>query len=138
MSERLEALSSKLPPGVLSIIRDYDSHPVSDLIREIEFERYPGNVYSASALCLKRCEVWPPLAREMKRRLKHNCTLMSRTQGVWMPILCYDAKTWTMSFPRWQFETLEDLDYLPLWVKEEYLLECVQMVRRARFFYLGK
>ena len=49
MSETLEAL--KLPPEVLSIIREYDSHPVSDLIREIEFERYPGEVYSASARC---------------------------------------------------------------------------------------
>ena len=123
MSERLEALSSKLPPGVLSIIRDYDSHPVSDLIREIEFERYPGHVYAASSLCLHNCRLWPPLARELKRRLKHNSTLMSQTQGVWLPILCYDAKNWRMSFPRWQFETLEDLDYLPLWVREEYRLK---------------
>ena len=123
MSERLEALSSKLPPGVLSIIREYDSHPVSDLIREIEFERYPGHVYAASSMCLKNCRVWPPLARELKRRLKHNCTLMSQTGGVWLPILCYDAKTWRMSFPRWQFETLEDLDYLHLWVREEYRLQ---------------
>ncbi len=122
MSERLEALSSKLPPGVLSIIRDYDSHHMSDLIREIEFERFPGHVHAASSLCLKNCRVWPPLARELKRRLKHNCTLMSQTGGVWLPILCYDAKTWRMSFPRWQFETLEDLDYLPLWVREEYRL----------------
>ena len=123
MSERLEALQSKLPPGVLSIIRSYDSHPVSDLIREIEFERYPGHAYAASSLCLKNCRVWPPLAREMTRRLKHNCTLMSQTGGVWLPILCYDARIWRMSFPRWQFETLEDLDYLPLWVQEEYRLE---------------
>jgi hypothetical protein len=107
---------------VLSIIRDYDSHPVSDLIREIEFERYPGHVYAASSLCLKNCRVRPPLAREMKRRLKHNSTLMSQTGGVWLLILCYDAKTWRMSFPRWQFETLEDLDYLPLWAREEHRL----------------
>jgi hypothetical protein len=122
MSERLDALRSKLPNGVLSIIRSYDSHPLSDLIRQIEFERYPGHVYAASSLCLKNCDVWPPLARALRRCLRHNATLMSRTQGVWMPILCYDATTWTMSFPRWQFETLEDLEYLPLWVKEEYQL----------------
>ena len=121
MSERLEAL--KLPPEVLSIIRSYDSHPVSDLIREIEFERYPGHVYAASSLCLKNCRIWPPLAKELKRRLKHNCTLMSQTGGVWLPILCYDARTWRMSFPRWRFETLLDLDYLPLWVKEEFRLQ---------------
>ena len=123
MSQRLEALKSKLPPGVLSIIRSYDSHPLSDLIREIEFESFPGHVYSSSSLRLTSCEIWAPLAREMRRRLRHNCTLMSRTQGVWMPILCYDEKTWILSFPRWQFETLEDLDYLPLWVKEEYKLK---------------
>ena len=121
MSERLEAL--KLPPEVLSIIRDYDSHPVSDLIREIEFQRFPGHVYAASSLSLKNCMIWRPLAREMKRRLRHNSTLMSQTHGVWLPILSYDARTWRMSFPRWQFETLEDLDYLPLWVKEEYRLQ---------------
>ena len=113
MSERLNALRGKLPPGVLSIIRSYDSHPAADLISAIEFE----------SMCLRNCEVWPPLAREMKRRLRHNAMLMSRTQGVWLPVLCYDAKTWTMSFPRWQFENLEDLVYLPRWVHEEYLLE---------------
>jgi len=123
MTQRLEALRSKLPQGVLRIIRDFDSHPLADLISHLEFERHPGNVYSAASLCIKNCEVWAPLARELKRRLKHNCTLMSRTQGVWMPILCYDAKIWTLSFPRWQFENLEDLGYLPRWVHEEYLLE---------------
>jgi hypothetical protein len=123
MSQRIDALTSKLPPEVLSIVRSFDSHPTADLIRAIEFERYPGHVYAASSLCLKNCDVWPSLARELRRRLRHNATLMSRTQGVWMPILCYNARTWTMSFPRWQFETLEDLDYLPLWVKEEYRLK---------------
>ena len=123
MSDRLEALQSKLPPEVLSVIRSYDSHPLSDMIRDIEFERHPGHVYAASSLVLKNCEVWPPLAREMRRRLKHNSTLMSQTRGVWMPVLCYDARTWRMSFPRWQFETLDDIAYLPLWVQEEYKLQ---------------
>jgi len=122
MSARLEALESKLPPEVLSIIRAYDSHPSSDLIREIEFTRYPGHVYTASSMRLRNCKVWAPLAREMKRRLKHNRTLMSQTRGVWMPVLCYELKTWIMSFERWRFETLEDIDYLPDWVKEEYRL----------------
>jgi hypothetical protein len=123
MSQRIDALKSKLPPELLSLIQSFDSHPTADLIRAIEFERYPGHVYAASSLGLKNCDVWPPLARELRRRLRHNATLMSRTQGVWMPILCYDARTWMLSFPRWQFETLEDLDYLPLWVKEEYRLK---------------
>ena len=120
MSERLDALRSKLPEGVLSIIRMYDAHPTADLIREIEFERVPGQVYSASGMILKNCRVWPPLAREMSRRHLHNRTLYSRQNGIWMPVLVLDARVWTMSFPRWKFETLEDLDYLPLWVKEEY------------------
>ena len=122
MSDRLEALKSKLPPDVLSLIRAYDSHPASDLIREIEFTRYPGHVYAASSMRLSNCKVWAPLARKMTRRLKHNRTLVSQTRGVWMPVLCYELKTWIMSFERWRFETLEDLDYLPDWVKEEYRL----------------
>ena len=119
MGERLEALKSKVPPEVLSLIRSYDSRPASDLIREIEFTRYPGHVYAASGLRLRNCKVWAPLAREMKRRLKRNYTLVSQTRGVCMPIRCYDVRTWIMSFERWRFETLEHLDYLPCWVKEE-------------------
>ena len=119
MSDRLEALRGKLPEGVLSLIRSYDSHLLSDLIRDIEFQFFPGHLYAASSLQLKSCDVWPPLAREMKRRIDHNFML----NRVWLPTLCYDAKVWTMSFPRWQFETLEDLEYLPLWVKEEYRLK---------------
>ena len=122
MSDRLEALESKLPSDVLSVIRAYDSHPASDLIREIEFTRYPGHVYAASSTRLRNCKVWAPLAREFGRRLKHNRTLMSQTHGVWMPVLCYNLKTWIMTFERCIFETLEDLDYLPNWVKEEYRL----------------
>ena len=119
---RLGVLRSKLPHDVISMIRDYDSHPTSDLIREIKFEIFPGHVYAASSMQLKNCNLWPPLAREMRRRLRHNCSLVSQTQGVWMPVLTYNAKVWTLSFPRWQFETLEDLDYLQPWVKEEFRL----------------
>ena len=99
MSERLEALKSKLPPDVFSLIRAYDSHPASDLIREIEFTTYPGHAYAASSTRLRNCKVWPPSARYMSRLYR---------------------KTWFMSFERWLFETLEDLDYLPDWVKDEY------------------
>ncbi len=122
MSQRLDALKSKLPEGVLSIIRSYDSHPTADLIREIEFERFPGHAYAAASLSLKNCRIWAPLAREMSRRHMHNGTLYSRRSGVWLPVLVLDARVWTMSFPRWKFETLEDLDYLPAWVKYDYRL----------------
>ena len=121
MGERLEALRSKLPSEVLSLIRSYDSHPLSDLIREIEFEPLPGHVYAASGLVLKNCLVWRPLANELRRRLRHNRSLVSHG-GTWLPIF-FDTQTWILSFPRWQFETLEDLDYLPLWVREEYRLQ---------------
>ena len=119
MSQRISALRSKLPADVLSIIRTYDSHPVSDIIREIEFERLPGHVYAASGLRLKNASVWMPLAHELRRRLRHNRSLKSHG-GCWLPIL-FETKTWIMSFERWKFETLEELEYLPAWVKEEYL-----------------
>jgi hypothetical protein len=120
MSQRLDALKSKLPHGVLSIIREYDSHPVADIVRQVKFEHLPGHTYAASGLRLKNCNVWEPIARELKRRIKHNRSLWSLTQGVWMPVYCYDVQTWILSFPRWKFETLEDLEYLPQWVKSEY------------------
>ena len=123
MSQRLDALRSKLPEGVLSIVRSYDSHPTADLIREIEFERFPGHAFAAASMSLKNCRLWPPLAREMSRRHMCNGTLYSRKNGVWLPVMVLDAKVWTMSFPRWQFETLDDLDYLPAWVREEYKLK---------------
>ena len=123
MSQRLDALRSKLPGEVIFIIQRFDSHPVADMIRAIQFESHPGHVYAAASLRLTKCDLWAPLAREMNRRVRHNSTLMSQTKGVWQPVLCYDAKIWLLSFPRWQFETLEDLEYLPLWVKEEYSLK---------------
>ena len=121
MGERLEALRSKLTPEVLSLIRSYDSHPLSDLIREIKFEPLPGHVYAALGLVLKNCLVWRPLANELRRRLRHNRSLASHG-GTWLPIF-FDTQTWILSFPRWQFETLEDIGYLPLWVQEEYKLK---------------
>ena len=123
MDERHGVLRGKLPDGIISIIRDYDSHPIADLIRDIKFEMFPGHVYAASSMQLRRCSLWPPLAREMRRREKHNRMIVSQNNGIWMPLLTYNAKIWTLSFPRWQFETLEDMDYLPEWVKEEYRLK---------------
>ena len=119
MSNRLDVLRNKLPAGVLSIIRSYDSHLLADMIREIEFEELPKHVY-ASAKRLKNCNVWLPLARELGRRMRHNRSIASHG-GVWMPVHFLSSKTWILSFASWQFETLEEFDYLPLWVKEEYL-----------------
>jgi hypothetical protein len=119
MSDRLEALESKLPLELLTLIRAYDSHPASDLIREIEFTRYSGHIDNLLGLRLKNGQVWTPIAQEMNRRLTHNSR---RSPRFWMPILWHDAMTWYMSFERWRFETLEDLDYLPDWIKDEYRL----------------
>ena len=44
MARRLEVLRNKLPEGVLSLIRSYDSHVLADMIREIEFQEFPGHV----------------------------------------------------------------------------------------------
>ena len=107
MSQRISALRSKLPADVLSIIRSYDSHPVTDIIREIEFERLPGHVYAASGLRLKNVSVRIS-AQLCPERLRHNRSLKPYFDS-WLPIL-FETKTWVMSFPRWQFETLEDLE----------------------------
>ena len=125
MTRRLEVLRNKLPEGVLSLIRSYDSHLLEDMIREIEFQEFPGHVYSASSKQLKNCNVWLPLARELGRRMRHNRSLASHG-GTWLPVLFLSTKTWIMSFERWRFETLEDLCYLPEWVREEYLAKVGQ------------
>ena len=77
MSERLEALKSKLPPEVLKIIWIYDSHQVADLVREIELKRYSSHVDNLVGLRLENGQVWTPIAREMKMRLAHNSRLTS-------------------------------------------------------------
>ena len=118
MSDRLSALSSKLPPELLSKIQLYDSNPVADLIRAIEFKFLEGTVLSAAGLQLKHCQVWLPLVYELRRRLRHNRTRAIH-KGCWLPIL-FDVNTWIMSFDRYHFETLEHCDYLPKWVKDEY------------------
>ena len=119
MSDRLSALSSKLPLELLNKIRLYDSNPVADLIKSIEFKSLAGSTLCASGLQLKRCKVWLPLVYELRRRLRHNRT-RSIHGGCWLPIL-FDVNTWILSFDRYHFETLEECDYLPLWVKQDYL-----------------
>ena len=110
MSDRLEALRSKLPNEALSIIRSYDSHLFADWIREIKFEEFPCQVCKR----LTNFNVWLPLARELERRMNHNRSL-GRDGGVWLPV-SYSINTWIMIFE-------EEIDYLPDWVKEQYLAE---------------
>jgi hypothetical protein len=119
MSDRLSALCSKLPSDPLSKIQLYDSNPVADLIRAIEFKPLTGSELSASGLQLKHYKVWLPLCYELRRRLRHNRTRTVHG-GCWLPIL-FDVNTWIMSFDRYHFETLEGCNYLPRWVKQEYL-----------------
>ena len=121
MVERLDILRARLPEGVLSIIRQYDRHPLADLIKEIEFCPFPAFGYRAPGLVLKiqepRCFV--PAVRELRRRLQHNRTRHLHG-GCWLPIFFYN-RTWSLTFDRWKYETVQDLDYLPDWVKEDYI-----------------
>ena len=129
MVERLDILRAWLPEGVLSIIRQYDRHPLADLIKEIEFSPFPAFGYRAPGLVLKikepRCFV--PAVRELRRRLQHNRTRHLHG-GCWLPIFFYN-RTWSLTFDRWKYETLQDLDYLPDWVKEEYVLSSAVLAK---------
>ena len=123
MSQRLDALKSKLPKGVLSVVRSYDSHPVSDLIREIKFEYYDGYTSPDSGLLLKNYKLLTRLACELSEQLipyrRHETDLRLS----WARTYTSETKTRIMCFPKWRFETLEENDYLPLWVKEEYIVQ---------------
>ena len=124
MSDRLDALRSKLPAEVLSIIRGYDSHLLADAIREIKFEEFLRLPCGISLKQLTNCNVWLPLARELMRRVRHNRSVPSNG-GVWLPC-SFSTKVWIMSFERWQFETLDGLCYLQDWVIQEYLAKVRQ------------
>ena len=121
MSERLAALRSKLPDEVLARIMLYDSHPVADLMKALEFEPVlPSEITSAGLLLrLKEPAHFVPMICEFKRRVCHNRTRHLHG-GVWLPLLgCY--RCWRMIFDQWEYETVSELDYLPEWVKEEFL-----------------
>ena len=122
MSERLAALRSKLPDKVLARIMLFDSHPLADLVKAIEFEPVPvGEITSAGLLLRLETAHFVPVFREFKRRLHHNNTRHLHG-GPWLPLLTR-YRYWRMIFDRWQYETLPELDYLPDWVKQEYLLQ---------------
>ena len=76
-------------------------------------------MYTVSGKRLTNSSVFLPFAQELGRRMRHNRSLASHG-GLWLPI-AFGTQAWIMYFERWIFETFEDLDYLPLWVKEEYL-----------------
>ena len=114
---------NKLPDEVLAKIMLFDSHPVADLVKAIEFEPVPiGEVTSGGlVLRLKEPVHFVPVFREFKRRVHHNNTRHLHG-GPWMPLLTR-YRCWRMIFDRWIYETMPDLDYLPDWVKEQYVLQ---------------
>ena len=121
MLGRLDILRARLPESVISIIQLYDSHLLADLIKEVEFIPCPAySCYSAGLLLqLEEPTCFIPAARELKRRLQHNRTRHLHG-GCWLPVFFFNH-AWRLTFDRWKLETLQDLDYLPDWVKEDYI-----------------
>ena len=121
MVERLDVLRARLPESVISIIQLYDSHLLADLIKEVGFIPCPAySCYSAGLLLqLEEPTCFTPASRELKRRLQHNRTRHLHG-GCWLPVFFFNH-AWRLTFDRWKYETVQDLDYLPDWVKEDYI-----------------
>ena len=121
MSERLAAL--RLPDDVLAKIMLYDSHPVADMIKAIEFEPVPNSSMPSACLVLRlsKPDHFVPVFREFRRRVHHNNTRHLHG-GAWLPLLTR-YRCWRMVFDRWQYETMPELHYLPDWVAEQYRMD---------------
>lgn len=120
MSERVQALRSKLPEDVLARIARYDSHPAADLIRKLEFRAQPRTSITPDGLriYIQAPAYFVPLLKEVKRIHRNNRTQYLRG-GVWQPLLV-DPRAWQLTFDRWRFDTMPELHYLPDWVTEQY------------------
>ena len=116
MWERLELLKGRLPESIIDMIREYDSHSVADLIREIMVRHFRDYGFYPPSLVLKlqypRCFL--PTIPELKRRLQHNRTRHLHG-GLWLPIFFY---SWMVEFHKCNCEAPPEL---PDWVKEDYL-----------------
>ena len=135
MSERVQALRSKLPQALLSIIASYDSHATADLIRSLHFREIPATAWTAAHSKLVSAEkptYFLPHAKEIQRRILQNRN-RHKTGGVWLPIF-NDCRIWLMSFNTWKFGTHPDVDYLQDWVKEQYRALSHPEAHAAGFF----
>ena len=111
--ERVQTLRSKLPQGVLWEIQKFDAHPTADLIRNLEFTRYP-------AMCTIRTPKGHFLNKwfELRKRLENNRTY-KQTGSVYQ-IVDFEIHQMYIVFEPWRFSS-PNLDNLPDWVKEEFV-----------------
>ena len=104
MNERIEALSGRLPDGVLNQIAMYDCHPTADLMKTVK---------------IKTWDEYGPIANGMHVSVQLPTYF---TQGEWW-YAHTDRTQLRFSFPKWRFQTVERLIYIPDWAVEEYLEE---------------
>jgi len=117
MSDRAQALVSKLPAELLAKVASYDSHATADLIRSLAFREFAGTAISPPRKLVSATlpTYFVPGANEIHRRTLHN-----RQAGrVWLPIFA-DTQSWLLKFDTWRFQTVPELDYRPDWVVEQY------------------
>ena len=115
---RLAALKSKLPDEALALVARFDSHPCADMIRQITFQPIVPSEHTSAGLILNMENPYTFLhqVRELRRRLRHNRTRHVHG-GIWLPAF-FSTHSWVLTFDRWQYETVPELDYLPDWVRE--------------------
>ena len=123
---RLDVLRSKLPDDVLARILLFDSHPLADLVKQLEFEPVSPSPLTSAGLVvsLKKPLYFVPVFREFRRRIQHNSTRHLHG-GVWLPLFTR-YRCWRLIFDRWMYETVPEIDYLSDWVKEQFQEDCGQ------------
>jgi len=119
---RLDVLRSKLPDDVLAKILLFDSHPLADLMKHVEIEAVAASHITSAGLVvsLKKPLYFVPVFREFRRRIHHNSTRHLHG-GVWLPLFTR-YRCWRLVFDKWRYETMPELDYLPDWVEEQFLM----------------
>ena len=121
MNERLDVLRSKLPYDIIAKILLFDSHPLADLMKYVEFEAVAASHITSASLIisLKKPLYFVPVFKEFIRRMHHNNTRHLHG-GAWLPLLTR-YRCWRLIFDKWRYETMQELDYLQDWVKEQFL-----------------
>ena len=104
MNERIKVLRDRLPNGVLNLISMFDSHPTADLMKEVE---------------IKSWGEYGPIAAGIQVTVQEPTYFTH--QDPWYRFT--DRKELRFFFPKWRFQTCENLIYIPDWAVEEYLEE---------------
>ena len=110
--ERVQALRSKLPKALLSIIASYDSHATADLIRSLHFRELPATGVSPprKLISTEKPTYFVQQNREIQRRRLQNVN-RHLTSHVWLRIFG-GTYSWMLYFETWRFGTNPDIDYL--------------------------